>query len=77
MEKIKYEKIWQFIEENNYSLKQLVLHAGISKRELNKILTGRLDFKFVSLVKMAKFLEIPVSWLLDNGEKEVQTKFYL
>ena len=77
MEKIKYEKLWQYIEENNYSLKQLGLLVGISKRELNKILSGSLDFKFISLIRLACFLDIPVSWLFDNDEKEVQTKFYL
>lgn len=77
MEKIKFEKIWQYIEENNYTLKKFRMYVGISKRELNKILAGDLDFKFVSLIKLAKFLDIPVSWLLDSGETEVQTKFYL
>ena len=77
MEKIKYEKIWQYIEMTNCNLKQFRLNVGISKKELYKVLSGSLEFKFSSLVKIAKFLDIPVSWLFDNDENSVQTKFYL
>jgi len=77
MEKIKCEKIWQYIEENHYDLKYFCLLVGISKRELNKILSGNFDFKFISLVKLARFLDIPVTFLFENNENFTQTKFYL
>ena len=77
MEKIKSSKIWKFIEENDYTLKQFRVKVGISKRELSKILTGRFDFKFSSLIKIASFCDIPVNWLIEDNKKEVQTKFYL
>ena len=77
MVRIKNDRIWQYIQENNYTLKQFCLLVGISKRELNKILAGSLDFRFVSLFKLANFFKVPISWLLADGEVEVQTKFYL
>ena len=77
MEGIKNDRIWQYIQENNYTLKQFCSLVGVSRRELNKILSGSFDFKFVSLFKLANFLKIPVSWLIDEGEIEVQTKFYV
>ena len=77
MEKIKFSKIWQYIEEHNYSLKQFRLDVGISKRELWKVLSGSLEFRFSSLMKIAKFFDIPVTWLFEGEEKEVQTSFYL
>lgn len=77
MERIKNDKIWKYIQEKNYTLKQFRLLVGVSRRELNKILSGDLNFKFVSLFKLANFFQVPISWLLDSGEVEVQTKFYL
>ena len=77
MEKIKYSKIWQYIEEHNYNLKQFRLDVGISKKEMCKILSGSLEFRFSSLLKIAKFFDVPVSWLFEDEEKKVQTEFYL
>lgn len=77
MEKLKYSKIWQYIEEHNYKLKKFRKDVGIYKRELVKVLSGSLEFKFSSLMKIAKFFDIPVTWLFEGEEKEVQTSFYL
>lgn len=77
MERIKNDKIWKYIQENNYTLKQFCLLVGVSRRELNKILSGNLNFKFVSLFKLANFFQVPISWLLDDGKVEVQTEYYL
>lgn len=77
MVKIKNDRIWQYIQENNYTLKQFCLLVGVSRRELNKILSGNLNFKFVSLFKLANFFQVPISWLLDDGKVEVQTEYYL
>lgn len=77
MIKIKSDKIVEFMKENNYDKKKLCTNAGISKRELDKILNNDFDFKFVSLVKLANFFNISVDWLFDFGKTEVQTKFYL
>ena len=77
MVKIKNDRIWQYIQENNYTLKQFCSLVGVSRRELNKILSGNLNFKFVSLFKLANFFQVPISWLLDDGKVEVQTEYYL
>ena len=77
MVKIKSDKIVQFMKDNNYDKKKLCINAGISKRELDKILNNYFSFKFISLVKLARFFDMPVTWLFDFGETEVQTKFYL
>ena len=77
MVKIKNDRIWQYIQENNYTLKQFCSLVGVSRRELNKILSGNLNFKFVSLFKLANFFRVPIYWLLDDGKVEVQTEYYL
>ena len=77
MVKIKIDKIKEYMRQENYSNKKLANFVGISERELDKILSGNLEFKFLSLEKLARFLNIPVDWLFDSGETEVQTKFYL
>ena len=77
MVKIKNDRIWQYIQENNYTLKQFCSLVGVSRRELNKILSGNLNFKFVSLFKLANFFQVPISCLLDDGKVEVQTEYYL
>lgn len=77
MVKIKIDKIKEFMRQENYSNKKFANFVGISQRELDKILSGNLEFKFLSLEKLARSLNIPVDWLFDSGETEVQTKFYL
>ena len=77
MVKIKNDRIWQYIQENNYTLKQFRSLVGLSRRELNKILSGNLNFRFVSLFKLANFFQVPMSWLIDEEDIEVQTKFYV
>ncbi len=77
MVKIKIEQIKKVMSKNSYTMKQFCEFTGVSKKEMNKILEGELNFKFISLVKLARFFDVPVDWLLDFGITEVQTKFYL
>ena len=77
MIKVKSEKLKEYMKKEKYTRKSFSNLVGITERELNKILSGYMDFKFISLVLIARFLEIPVEWLLDSGVPEVQTKFYL
>lgn len=77
MIKVKAEKIKQYMAQENYEKKKFCVIVGITERELDKTLDNDLEFKFLSLVKLARFLDIPVEWLLDSGVPEVQTKFYL
>ena len=41
------------------------------------IIVPFLHLEIVELLILINFLQIPVSWLIDGGEIEVQTKFYL
>lgn len=77
MVKIKSDKIVQFMKDNNFDTKKFCVVVGLSKRELNKILNNDFRFKFVSLMKLARFFDVNVDWLLDFGKTEDQTKFYL
>lgn len=77
MIKIYYEKIQKYLEDSHLSQKQFCELVGISKIELTKILNGEFDFKFSSLIKLANFFNIPLGLLIDFGETDVQTKFYL
>ena len=65
------------MKQENYSNKKFANLVGITDRELNKILNGFMDFKFISLVLIARFINVPLEWLLDFGRTDVQTKFYL
>lgn len=77
MVKIYYEKIQKYLEDSHLSQKQFCELVGISKIELTKILNGEFDFKFSSLIKLANFFNIPLGLLIDFGETDVQTEFYL
>ncbi len=77
MIKIYYEKIQKYLEDSHLSQKQFCELVGISKIELTKILNGEFDFKFSSLIKLANFFNIPLGLLIDFGETDIQTKFYL
>lgn len=77
MVKIYYEKIQKYLEDSHLSQKQFCELVGISKIELNKIINGEYDFKFSSLIKLANFFNIPLGLLIDFGETDVQTEFYL
>lgn len=77
MVKIYYEKIKNYLNNSGYSQNQFCELVGISKLELNKIINGEYDFKFSSLIKLANFFKIPLGLLIDFGETDVQTEFYL
>lgn len=77
MVKIKVDTIKICMEDENCSKKKFAVIVGITEKELDKILSGDLEFKFLSLEKIARFLGVQVDSLLDFGPTEVQTKFYL
>ena len=77
MVSIKSDKLIEYMQKNNLTSKQFCGLAGISQRELNKILLGKFDFKFISLIKIANFLNISVDWLFKFDENEVMYSFYL
>ena len=77
MIKIKTKQIKQYMAKEKYEKKKFCVIVGITEREFDKILNNDLEFKFLSLVKLARFLNVPVDWLLDSGVNEVQTKFYI
>ena len=65
------------MKKNSYTKRQFCVNVGITEMELNKILSGNLDFKFVSLIKLARFFDVDVEWLLDFGQIKPLPKFYL
>lgn len=77
MVSIKYDKIFEFMNMKNYSVVDICKFSGVSKREMNKILSGKLDFQFLSLVKLANFLDISVDWLINLDIPLKVNEFYL
>ncbi len=77
MVKIKSVKIYKIINEKGYTLKKFASVVGITLSELNKILNNDFNFKFISLVKLARYFDVDVDWLLNFGEIKEVTKFYL
>lgn len=77
MIKLKVKTIKDFIKSSKYNKNQFCELVGISRSELDIILKGNLDFKFSSIIKLANFLDIPISWLFDTPSTQVQTSFYI
>ena len=77
MVSIKGDRLIEYMQKNNLTSKQFCGLAGISQRELSKILLGRFDFRFISLVKIADYLNISIDWLFKFDENEVMNSFYL
>lgn len=77
MIEIKRRKINQYIKKKGYSLEKFSVLTGVSVEELDKILKGDMDFKFISLVLLANFFEVPIEWLIDFKQKPVQTTYSL
>ena len=77
MVKVKIQLIKKAMKKYNYTKRQFCVNVGITERELNKILAGDLDFKFVSLIKIARFFNYDVEWLLNFGQIKPLPKFYL
>lgn len=74
---IKVDKIKEYMRQKEYTNKKFSNIVGITEKELEKILSGDLEFKFLSLEKLARFLDIPINWLFDSDKSEVQTTFYV
>lgn len=77
MIKLKAKTIKEFIKLNKYTKNQFCELVGITRIELDIILKGNLDFKFSSIIKLANFLNVPISWLFNTPNNQVQTSFYL
>ena len=51
--------------EKGYSMREFAEICGISKSQVNELTNKGIDFRYSSIVKIAKGLGIPVSKLLD------------
>ena len=77
MIEIKRRKINQYIKKKNYSLEKFSVLTGVAVDELNKILKGDMDFKFISLILLANYFDVSIDDLIDFKRKPVQTSFYI
>ena len=74
---IKCDKLYEFMKMQGLTIADICKLSGVSKRQMNKILSGKLDFQFLSLVKLANFLEIPVDWLIIPRDMPEVNRFYV
>ena len=77
MVSIKSDKLIEYMQKNNLTSKQFCGLVGIGQRKLSKILLGKFDFRFISLIKIVNFLNISIDWLFKFDENEVVNSFYL
>lgn len=77
MVSIKSDKLIEYMQKNNLTPKQFCGLVGIGQRKLSKILLGKFDFRFISLIKIVNFLNISIDWLFKFDENEVVNSFYL
>lgn len=77
MIKLKNKTIKDFIKIKKYNKNQFCELVGITRTELDIILKGELDFKFSSIIKLANFLNIPIGWLFETPNNQVQTSYNL
>ena len=77
MIEIKRNRIKQYLRRKKYSRKKFAGMVGITVRELNKILDGEFDFKFISLILLGNYFSCDIDLLIDFKRKPVQTEYYL
>lgn len=76
MVSFRFDKINEYLLVKNYSIGDFCKLTNISKREMKKILSGNLEFKVISLVRLAEFFDIPIDWLFSSEFDEID-RFYL
>ena len=77
MIEIKRKRISQYIKKKGYTLEKFSVLTGVAVDEIDKILKGDMDFKFISLVLIANYFNASVDDLIDFKRKPVQTIYSL
>ena len=62
------QRVKQLREEKGYSLRELEAHSHIDNSDLSKIERGQQKLTFITLCKIAKGLEIPLTVILEGFE---------
>ena len=71
MVSFRFDKINEYLKLKNYSINDFCKLADIPKREMKMILSGKLEFKVILLLKLAKFFDVPIDWLFSSDFDEI------
>lgn len=65
-------KILTLLTQQNLTQKDLACKMGISQAGISKILSGKYKTKVSTLQKLSKVLDVPITYLLDNSQKNFE-----
>lgn len=69
---ILFFKVLELLKERKMTQTELAKLAGISQPSLSKILSGRHETKTTTTKRIAKALKVPVSYLIDDSQKNFE-----
>ena len=61
------EKIKEVIKKKELSQKEVALKAGVSEEQVSRLMNGKNEPLFVTIVKLAEALEIPMEALFNEN----------
>ena len=69
---ILFFKVLELLKEKKMTQTELAELAGISQPSLSKILSGKYETKIETTKKLAKALNVPISYLIDDSQKNFE-----